>query len=141
MVSTERAAPVPVAVLRDAVRLRVEGSSLRQVAGETDLSFSGLRSFLEGSKPQPRTLQKLQKWFERQGEDDQLAFFLQSTFFGLIAEFPEQVWSLYDLEHRLRLAELTLQMARMFFTALGRAVPESVAKLTAEDVVRLRDKG
>jgi transcriptional regulator with XRE-family HTH domain len=136
MVSTERA--VPVAVLRDAVRLRVEGSSLRQVADEAGLSFSGLRSFLEGSKPQPRTLQKLQEWFGRQSEDEQIASFLQGTFIGLVTEFPEQVWRLYDQEHRLRFAELTLQMARMFFTALGRPVPESVTNLSAEDLLGLR---
>jgi hypothetical protein len=136
MVSPERA--VPVVVLRDAVRLRVEGSTLRAVAAEVGLSFSGLRSFLAGTKPHPRTLEKLHAWFERLSEDDQVAFFLQGTFFGLITDFPEEVWQLYPHERRLALAELALSMAQTFFGALNRPVPESIVSLTAEDVLRLR---
>jgi transcriptional regulator with XRE-family HTH domain len=136
MVSAERA--VPVTVLRDAVRLRVEGSTLRAVAAEVGLSFSGLRSFLAGTKPHPRTLEKLQAWFEGLSEDDQVAFFLQGTFFGLITDFPEEVWQLYSQERRLALAELALSMAHTFFDALKRPVPESLRNLTPEDVLRLR---
>jgi hypothetical protein len=138
MVSTERAVPIPV--LRDAVRRRVEGSNLREVAVEVGLSFSGLRSFLAGSKPHPKTLRKLREWFERQSEDDQLTFFLEGAFFDLIQEFPDEVWRLYSHERQLALAELTLQMANTFFTALERQVPESLARMTPEDVLRLRGK-
>lgn len=136
MVSPERG--VSVTVLRDAVRLRVDGSSLRQVADETGLSFSGLRSFMSGTKPHPKTVQKLRTWFERQSEDDQVVFFLQGSFFGLITEFPDEIWQGYTQERQVALVELSLQMAGMFFSALGRTVPESLTRLSAEDVLRMR---
>lgn len=55
--------PLTTAVLRDAVRKRVEETTLRVVADEVGMSFSGLRSFLEGTNPQPRTVEMLVQWY------------------------------------------------------------------------------
>lgn len=48
-------------VLREAVRLRVESSSLRLAAGEIGVSHSALRAFLNGSEPYGRNLTKLRE--------------------------------------------------------------------------------
>ena len=136
MVSTDRA--VSVAVLRDAVRLRVEATSLRQAAAEVGVSFSGLRSFLAGTKPQSNTRRKLIEWFERQNPDDQIASYLQGWFFGMITEFPEELWKRFSQDTRLRLAESALTVAHSFFKATDRPIPEAFAQLRPEDVLRLR---
>lgn len=52
-----------IAGLRDAIRRRVEETSLRAVADEVGMSFSGLRSFLEGRSPQRRTREMLMRWY------------------------------------------------------------------------------
>lgn len=52
-----------LAGVRDALRKRVDETSLRAVADEVGMSFSGLRSFLEGGTPQRRTLEKLFRWY------------------------------------------------------------------------------
>lgn len=53
---------VPVEVLREAARARVEELGLRGAAAEIGLSFSGLRTFLNGTSPHPNTLKKLRRW-------------------------------------------------------------------------------
>lgn len=53
---------VPVEVLREAARARAEELGLRDAAAEIGLSFSGLRTFLGGTTPHPRTIQKLWIW-------------------------------------------------------------------------------
>lgn len=60
-----------VAAIREAVRKRVEASSLRAVAEEVGMSFSGLRSFLNGGKPQARSLKKLQAYVQKMGRDSE----------------------------------------------------------------------
>ena len=57
---------VSVEVLREAVRLRVESSSLRLAAGEIGMSHSALRAFLNGSDPYGRNLTKLREWHGRE---------------------------------------------------------------------------
>jgi hypothetical protein len=54
---------VSVAQLREAARLFVEEVGLRDAAAAIGLSFSGLRTFLGGTSPHPRTLQKLRVWY------------------------------------------------------------------------------
>lgn len=49
--------------VREAVSRRVEETTLRQVADEIPMSFSGLRSFLKGGTPQPATRAKLVAWY------------------------------------------------------------------------------
>lgn len=49
--------------LREFTRKRVEASTLRNVASEIGMSFSGLRTFLDGTAPHPRTVQKLTTWY------------------------------------------------------------------------------
>jgi hypothetical protein len=55
-------ARLSIATIREAIRKRVDETSLREVADEVGMSFSGLRSFLDGSSPQPGTREKLVRW-------------------------------------------------------------------------------
>lgn len=57
---------VSVEVLREAVRLRVDASSLRLAATEIGVSHSALRAFLNGSEPYGRNLTKLREWHGRE---------------------------------------------------------------------------
>lgn len=50
-------------VLRSAAAKRVEETTLRETADEIGMSFSGLRSFIDGGSPQKKTIQKLVAWF------------------------------------------------------------------------------
>lgn len=54
-----------IETVRQAVRERVAETSLRAVADEVPMSFSGLRFFLRGGTPQPATRAKLVAWFSR----------------------------------------------------------------------------
>lgn len=51
--------------VREELRRSVGETSLRQVADEIPMSFSGLRSFLHGGNPQPATRDKLVSWYLR----------------------------------------------------------------------------
>jgi hypothetical protein len=53
-------------VLRDAVRRRVEQTSIRVVAEEIGMSPSGLHILLRGSRPHPATREKLVRWYVEQ---------------------------------------------------------------------------
>jgi hypothetical protein len=55
--------PLTDATLRSAVRSRVDETSLRHVAEDIEMSWSGLRSFLDGGSPQRRTREKLIRWY------------------------------------------------------------------------------
>ena len=57
---------VSVDTLREAVRLRVEDTSLRQTAREIGISHPGLRDFLNGSEPYGPNLLKLREWHARE---------------------------------------------------------------------------
>ncbi len=50
---------------RELAKLRVSQSSLRAVADDIGMSFSGLRSFLDGTAPHEDTVQKLTAWYLR----------------------------------------------------------------------------
>ena len=52
--------------LREAVRRNAGGGSLRQTATEIGMSWSGLRTFLNGTTPHPATIKKISDWFLRQ---------------------------------------------------------------------------
>lgn len=54
-----------IPALREAVRGRVSETSLRYVADDIGMSFSGLRSFLAGTDPHPATVKKLTAWMIR----------------------------------------------------------------------------
>lgn len=49
--------------LREAVRGRVADAGLRPVAREVGITHRGLELFLDGAKPQPKTLAKLLRWY------------------------------------------------------------------------------
>ncbi|HUF49693.1 MAG TPA: hypothetical protein VMN60_02595 [Longimicrobiales bacterium] len=53
----------PHASVRDLLALRVEDSSLRQVAREVGMSPSGLQKVLDGSTPYTATRRKLERWY------------------------------------------------------------------------------
>lgn len=52
-----------LAMLRDAVRQRVDETSIRAVSEEVGMSPSGLHVLLRGSKPHPATREKLVAWY------------------------------------------------------------------------------
>ena len=54
---------VPISVLRETARLRVQAKSLRKAAKEIGLSPTGLQGFLDGSEPYAPTIQKLLEWY------------------------------------------------------------------------------
>src|ERR1044071_4560951 len=55
--------PFGMARIREAVAERVAASSLRAVATEIGMSWSGLRKFLRGGSPHRATAQKLLAWY------------------------------------------------------------------------------
>jgi hypothetical protein len=54
-----------IGVIRAAAQTRADGSSLRTVAKEIGLSYTGLRAFLRGGKPQAETRRRLVAWYGR----------------------------------------------------------------------------
>ena len=61
-------ARLTIAGVRGAVRKRVDETSLRDVADEVGMSWSGLKSFLDGRSPQRRTRERLVQWYYSQSE-------------------------------------------------------------------------
>jgi hypothetical protein len=55
--------PPSITAVREGVRKRVDETSLRDVADEIGMSWSGLKSFLDGRRPQRRTIGKLVAWY------------------------------------------------------------------------------
>jgi hypothetical protein len=51
--------------VREFAQKRVEMTSLREVAADVGMSFSGLFSFLQGGEPYSRNRQKLVDWYIR----------------------------------------------------------------------------
>lgn len=62
-----------IGTVREAVRQRVDSSSLRAVATEIGMSWSGLRSFLQGGSPHPATREKLIAWYADARDREELA--------------------------------------------------------------------
>jgi hypothetical protein len=54
------------AILREAVRARVDETSYRAVADQVGMSWSGLKSFADGGSPRRSTRQLLTRWYYRQ---------------------------------------------------------------------------
>jgi hypothetical protein len=54
---------VSIPRLREAAQARAAATSGRAVAREVDISHRGLMLFLEGARPQPKTLEKLLAWY------------------------------------------------------------------------------
>lgn len=52
-----------VETIREAVRRRLADISLRELAAEIPMSFSGLRSFAAGGNPHPKTRAHLVAWY------------------------------------------------------------------------------
>lgn len=53
--------------MRNTLSVRVEETSLRQVAGELGMSPTGLSQFLEGGAPYRPVRRKLERWWEANG--------------------------------------------------------------------------
>ncbi len=51
--------------LRDAVAVRVRATSLRGTAREVGMTAPGITSFIEGTRPHPATLRKVEAWYVR----------------------------------------------------------------------------
>lgn len=61
--------PVPVGVIRDAVRLAVAASSIRAVASAVKVNHGTIVNFLAGAKPHPSTLRKFTRWYVQQSAE------------------------------------------------------------------------
>jgi hypothetical protein len=81
--------------LRQAVRERVEESSLRQVACEVGFSHATVLDFLNGRTPRGANVAKLRKWFE--GDTNEVVRLRQE-----VAALQKRV---AELERRLREAK------------------------------------
>jgi Ser/Thr protein kinase RdoA (MazF antagonist) len=53
-------------VLRAALRLRIDQTSLRNVAREVGMSLGGFHGFLAGTDAHPATLRKVRAWYVRE---------------------------------------------------------------------------
>src|SRR5687767_5496836 len=56
-----------VNAIREVIRNRVDATSLRAVSDEIGMSFSGLRSFLGGTRPHPATWKKIERYIVATG--------------------------------------------------------------------------
>lgn len=64
----QRADPraAPADVLRAALRLKIDQTSLRKVAREVGMSLGGFHGFLGGTDAHPATLRKVRAWYVRE---------------------------------------------------------------------------
>jgi predicted transcriptional regulator len=60
----DRQATVPVEVILQALRSRLERQSLRALAREVGVTHRGLGKILHGSQPREATIVKLESWYE-----------------------------------------------------------------------------
>lgn len=63
-----RKASVTVEQLRDAVRARVAATEIRYVAHEIGMSPPGVKRFIDGAEPSPKTREKLVAWWSERPE-------------------------------------------------------------------------
>jgi transcriptional regulator with XRE-family HTH domain len=66
---TPEALTVELPVVRDTVRRKIRGSSLRKIAGEVGMSPTGLQKFLNGSDSYRSTVARLRLWYYAQPEN------------------------------------------------------------------------
>lgn len=62
-----RSASVSVALLLEALRNAAEKRTLRELAAELEMAWSGVGKLLKGANPRPKTVGKLRSWFLREG--------------------------------------------------------------------------
>jgi hypothetical protein len=108
--------PVPVNALREAVRRAVEASSLRTVANEVGVSHGAVVKFMDGAKPQARTVRKLLTWYLRQKSvamDETTAL---AAIALLVGTYPEA--------HRDRVRERLLEVLRHAHGEAGIEIPD-----------------
>jgi hypothetical protein len=78
--------------LRDAVRARVERTSLRHVARQVGMSPMGLRSFVEGGVPYQKSRRRLFEWLHRDAADarEDAAAEVPEALASLVADLPAE---------------------------------------------------
>jgi hypothetical protein len=82
---------VSVSRLREAAAARVAASSRRAIARETGIPVRSVELFLAGSKPHPRTLNKLLAWYAEQIEESEgPPISPQAAVRALVHAFPAQ---------------------------------------------------
>jgi len=62
-------AGVSLVQLRERVALRIEATSLRNVAREIGMSASGLQKMVDGTQPYSATIRKLERWYVRDSRE------------------------------------------------------------------------
>lgn len=94
-----------IAWLRQVASAAVAASSLRAVAEDIGMSWSGLRSFLDGTQPQAETIAKLVAWSRLRGDrTDRVTQADMQAAAALLAEFIEGARSPEGRDRRLLLA-------------------------------------
>lgn len=121
--SPSESAPT-VAEIRDAVAESVSSTSLRQVAREVGMAPSGLRKFLDGSRPYTATRRKLHRWYVREGHTDTTPFAARSALDVVVADLPPR--------HRADALRGMLESLRERYGRAKEPVPEWLAQLLDE---------
>lgn len=119
---TSRSDAVPVSEMRDALRRAIGAASLRSVAAEVGLSPSGLRSFVAGGRPHPRTVYLVTGWYVRHSK---LADTDTSTAQAGVAVLVDHLSQGAREEATRRIKELLRDMSRRD----GRPVPRWVKEI------------
>lgn len=109
--------------LRFAAGEYAQRTSLRTAAGDIGLSPMGLRTFLRGGRPQPRTERKLRSWFQRYstGRDFLSMEDAEAAITVLVREI--------DREARQPVVEAVLRCMETGYRDSGRAIPAWVDEL------------
>ncbi len=115
---------VPLHVLREAARLRVAAIGLRPASREMGLSWSGLRTFLGGTRPHSATLLKLSEWYDRllHVPEAQLPVETARVLLALLVQHVPPA-------RRVRVADAILGLLRQEAEETGTALPAWVGAL------------
>lgn len=113
---------ISVLRLRRAVAQRAGASSVTAVAAEIGVSHRGLSLFLRGTRPQTRTVRKLEAWYRRSFRtDEDLEFSADQALIALLRTVPA---------HQRKTAIVrAIDCLEGVFTELDRPVPDELAAL------------
>lgn len=91
-----------IETVREALRRRVEERTLREVADEIPMSFSGLRFFLRGGTPQPATRAKLVAWYAQSRRGKRVSKYDVEAAVDLLLEYVSEPASEQARDRRRR---------------------------------------
>lgn len=111
---------VSISRLRDAARARAEATSARAVAREIGVAHRGFLLFLDGSRPQPKTLEKLLAWYgEHVERTEGPAISPSDALLVLVRSLPP--------EHRAGASAAVISTLYRFHADIGVELPQELA--------------